>query len=82
MTAEKQYVDDFSNEYRGKKWSIFAIVGIMILVCLTIAIRDIGMVFVYGSIFNKFETIGATATVNIWSYVFMLLLVFPLRISR
>ena len=74
MTAEKQYVDDFSNEYRGKKWSIFAIVGIMILVCLTIAIRDIGMVFVYGSIFNKFETVGAAATVSIWSYVFMLLL--------
>ena len=81
MTAEKQYVDDFANEYRGKKWSIFAIIGIMILVCFTIAIRDIGMVFVYGSIFDRFAEIGANATVSILSYVFMILLyIIPLII--
>ena len=81
MTAEKQYVDDFANEYRGKKWSIFAIIGIMILVCFTIAIRDIGMVFVYGSIYDKFADGGANATVSIFSYVFMILLyIIPLII--
>ena len=75
MTAEKQYVDDFSNEYRGKKWSIFAIIGIMVLVCITIAIRDIGMVFIYGSIFDKIAVDGAAkASVSFMSYVYMLLL--------
>lgn len=75
MTAEKQYVDDFANEYRGKKWSIFAIIGIMILVCITIAIRDIGMVFVYGSIYDKLlDPVEPAKSVSIWSYVFMLLL--------
>lgn len=75
MTAEKQYVDDFANEYRGKKWSIFAIIGIMVAIAFTIALRDIGMVFVYGSIYDKIAEVGAAkATVSFMSYVFMLLL--------
>ena len=75
MTAEKQYVDDYSSAYQGKTWSIFAVIGIMALVCIAMAVRDIGMVAVYGSIYDKIALEGSNnVSVSFMSYVFMVLL--------
>ena len=75
MTAEKQYVDDYASAYQGKTWSIFSVIGIMALVCIAMAVRDIGMVAVYGSIFDKIALDGVNkVSVSFMNYVFMVLL--------
>lgn len=74
MTAEKQYVDDFDSAYQGKTWTMGKMFGIMLVVCVAMAIRDIGMVFVYGSIYDKIALEGADASISFMNYVFMVLL--------
>ena len=74
MTAEKQYVDDYVSAYQGKTWSAAKMFGIMLVVCITMAIRDIGMVFVYGSIYDKIALEGVDTSISFMNYVFMVLL--------
>ncbi|MBQ8848945.1 MAG: hypothetical protein IJ011_01265 [Clostridia bacterium] len=74
MTAEKQYVDDFESAYQGKAWTKGKMLGIMLVVGIAMAIRDIGMVFVYGSIYDKIALEGVDVGVGFMSYVFMILL--------
>ncbi len=74
MTAEKQYVEEFESAYQGKTWSKAKIFGIMAVVCIGMILRDIGMMFVYGSIYDEIALEGADATISLWNYVFMILL--------
>lgn len=52
MTAENQTVELRRNTYQGKKWSIFALIGIFVVVAITFVIRDVGMAYVYSSIYD------------------------------
>ena len=74
MTAEKQYVEDYVSAYQGKTWSAAKMFGIMLVVCITMAIRDIGMIFVYGSIYDRFALEGVEVGISFMNYVFMVLL--------
>ena len=74
MTAEKQYVDDFESAYQGKSWTKGKMFVIMLVVALTMAIRDIGMALIYGSIYDKIALEGIETGISFMNYVFMALL--------
>ena len=74
MTAEKKYVDDFESSYQGKTWGIGKIIGIFAVVFACLVVRDIGMTFIYGSIYDKFAEEGVEASISIMNYVYMILL--------
>jgi len=74
MTAEKQYVDEFESAYQGKTWSKGKIFGILLVVFIGLVVRDIGMSFIYGSIYDKFAEEGLDATISFVNYVYMVLL--------
>lgn len=74
MTAEKKYTDDFESSYQGKTWGIGKIIGIFAVVFACLVVRDLGMTFIYGSIYDKFAEEGVKASVSIMNYVYMILL--------
>ena len=74
MTAENKYVDDFKSSYQGKTWGIGKIIGIFAVVFVCLVIRDLGMTFIYGSIYDKFAEEGIKATISVTNYIYMVLL--------
>lgn len=74
MTAEKQYVDDFESAYQGKTWTMGKMSVIMLIVAVTMALRDIGMMMIYGSIYDKIALEGIGTGISFMNYVFMVLL--------
>ncbi len=92
MTAENQsFTVMQENVYQGKKWGIGKIIAIFAAVCATMCIRDIGMTFVYGLIYDgiyKTEdgVVNLDAGASFWMYaltavLFVLPLVFPFIIT-
>ncbi|MBQ7333569.1 MAG: hypothetical protein IJW38_04385, partial [Clostridia bacterium] len=81
MTAENQNIEtkiETENEtekvYRGPKWGIGKIIGFLAIICATMAIRNICMVFVYGSIYGRTIEDSYDMKIGFLNYVFMILL--------
>ena len=74
MTAENKYVDDFKSSYQGKTWKLSRIIAIFAVVFVCLVVRDLGMTFIYGSIYDKFAEEGIKASISIMNYVYMVLL--------
>lgn len=74
MTTENKYVDDFKSSYQGKTWKLGKIIAIFAVVFVCFVVRDLGMTFIYGSIYDKFAEEGIKASISIMNYVYMVLL--------
>ena len=75
ITVENQAAAyDTENVYRGKKWGFGKLLGIFAAILATVFVRDLGMAFVYGSIYDGIAENGMDESVTILHYVFMILL--------
>ena len=88
MTVENQKFDTIyekENVYRGPKWKIGKIIAIFSIITVTLIIRNLGMVWIYGSIQDQTDVLGADFKIGFMKYFLMILLfalplVFPIII--
>ena len=86
MTVENQNFESVyerENVYRGPKWKMGKIIAIFAIITLTLIIRNIGMVWIYGSVYDQVTAFGTEAKIGFMRYFYMVILfaiplVFPM----
>ena len=86
MTVENQNFDmtyEKENVYRGPKWKIGKIIAIFAIITVTLIIRNLGMIWIYGSIHDRADVLGSDFKIGFIRYFLMFLLfalplVFPI----
>ena len=86
MTVENQNLEvalERENVYRGPKWKMGKIFAIFAIVTVTLIIRNLGMVWIYGSIYDEVTAYGFDLKIGFMRYLYMIILfalplIFPL----
>lgn len=77
MTVENQNFEasfEGKNVYRGPKWKIGKIIAIFAIITVTLIIRNLGMVWVYGSVYDQVNAYGFEFKIGFLKYFYMILL--------